>query len=99
MEHFSTSAAVYKYDREYSELARDRGLTVYEKAKLIGMRAYCISHGARAVSATSDSLLGDLSGLSSLEIAKREFECGVLPLRAVRYFPDGTIQEVYQVRK
>jgi DNA-directed RNA polymerase subunit K/omega len=57
--------------------------TKYERARLIGARALQISQGAPLLVQLSED---DLKGLkyNPIEIAKREYEAGVLPLTVRR---------------
>jgi DNA-directed RNA polymerase subunit K len=57
--------------------------TKYERARLIGARALQISQGAPILVKLSET---DLQALkyNPIEIAKREFEAGVLPLGVKR---------------
>lgn len=57
--------------------------TKYERARLIGARALQISQGAPLLVTLSED---DLKGLkyNPIEIAKREFEAGVMPLTVRR---------------
>jgi DNA-directed RNA polymerase subunit K/omega len=64
----------------------DGYVTKYEKARLIGARALQISMGAPFLIKMSKK---DLEGLkfNPLEIAKKEFEEGVLPMMIKRLKP------------
>ena len=64
----------------------DGYVTKYEKARLIGARALQISMGAPFLIKMSKK---DLEGLkfNPLEIAKKEFEEGVLPMSIKRLKP------------
>jgi DNA-directed RNA polymerase subunit K len=53
--------------------------TKYERARLIGARALQISQGAPLLLKLSDEELRGLK-FNPIELAKREFEAGVLPL-------------------
>jgi len=57
--------------------------TKYERARLIGARALQISQGAPLLIKFSDEELAALK-FNPIEIAKREFEMGVLPLDVKR---------------
>ncbi|MGV8150672.1 MAG: DNA-directed RNA polymerase subunit K [Candidatus Woesearchaeota archaeon] len=58
-------------------------LTKYEKARLIGARSMQISMGAPILIKTTPKLLEELK-YDPLEIAKLEFEEGVLPISIKR---------------
>lgn len=60
--------------------------TKYEKARLIGSRALQISMGAPFLIKLSKKDLEDLK-FNPVEIAKREFEKGVLPITVRRPLP------------
>jgi DNA-directed RNA polymerase subunit K/omega len=53
--------------------------TKYERARLIGARALQISQGAPLLVTLTEADLAALK-FNPIEIAKREFEAGVLPL-------------------
>jgi DNA-directed RNA polymerase subunit K/omega len=57
--------------------------TKYERARLIGARALQISQGAPILVTLSEEDLQQLK-FNPVEIAKREFEAGVLPLAVKR---------------
>jgi DNA-directed RNA polymerase I, II, and III subunit RPABC2 len=62
-------------------------LTKYEKARLIGSRAQQIANGAK--------ILIDIKGLSDpIEIAKKEYKKGLIPLILDREMPDGSIIKI-----
>ena len=61
-------------------------VTKYEKARLIGARALQISMGAPFLIKLSKKELEELR-YNSLEIAKKEFEEGVLPMQIKRLKP------------
>jgi len=60
--------------------------TKYEKARLIGARALQISMGAPFLIKLSKKQLEDLK-YNALEIAKKEFDEGVLPIEIKRLKP------------
>lgn len=57
--------------------------TKYERARLIGARALQISQGAPILVTLSEDDLKELK-YNPIEIAKREFDAGVLPLAIKR---------------
>ncbi len=64
------------------ELKLDK-LTKYEKARIIGARSMQISMGAPMMVKLTTKKLEDI-GYDPLEIAKMEFEEGVIPLDVIR---------------
>lgn len=60
--------------------------TKYERARMIGSRALQISMGAPFETKLTKKQLEDLR-FNPVEIAKKEFEEGVIPLTVVRPFP------------
>ena len=60
--------------------------TKYERARMIGSRALQISMGAPFETKLTKKQLEDLK-YNPVEIAKKEFEEGVIPLTVVRPFP------------
>ena len=58
-------------------------LTKYERARILGSRALQISMGAPYLVKLTEKDLEELR-YSPLEIAKKELEAGILPLRVVR---------------
>ncbi len=60
--------------------------TKYEKARLIGARALQLSMGAPFVFELSESELERMN-YNPIEIAKLEFERGVLPIEIIRPMP------------
>jgi DNA-directed RNA polymerase subunit K len=58
-------------------------LTKYEKARIIGARSLQISMGAPIMIKTSPKILEDLK-YDPLEIAKLEYEQGVMPIMLKR---------------
>ncbi|MGV8141979.1 MAG: DNA-directed RNA polymerase subunit K [Candidatus Woesearchaeota archaeon] len=66
------------------ELKLEKGkLTKYEKARIIGARSMQISMGAPIMMKLSQKRLEELK-YDPLEIAKLEFEEGVIPIEVVR---------------
>ncbi|MBN2422800.1 DNA-directed RNA polymerase subunit K [Candidatus Woesearchaeota archaeon] len=61
--------------------------TKYEKARMIGSRALQISQGAPFLIKLSKKELEDIQ-YSPLEIAKKEFEAGVIPITVKRTYPN-----------
>jgi DNA-directed RNA polymerase subunit K len=61
--------------------------TSYEKARLIGARALQISMGAPFALKLSDAELAAMS-YNPVEIAKREFAEGVIPMEVDRRLPE-----------
>ncbi len=66
--------------------------TKYEKARMIGSRALQISMGAPLMVEMSDNDLETI-GFNPIEIAKREFKAGVIPLTIRRPLPGQKKQE------
>lgn len=64
----------------------EKKYTKYEKARLIGSRALQISMGAPFLVKLSEEQLEDV-GYNPIEIAKIEFEKGVLPMTVRRKAP------------
>ncbi|PUA31143.1 MAG: hypothetical protein B9J98_07565 [Candidatus Terraquivivens tikiterensis] len=64
-----------------------KGLTRYEKARIIGGRALQLSLGAFPLVETRP-------GDTVIDIAKREFEAGVLPVIIRRKRPDGSYVDI-----
>lgn len=61
-------------------------LTKYERARIIGSRALQISMGAPFLVKLSEKELGELQ-YNPVEIAKIEFEKGVIPITVRRVLP------------
>ncbi len=61
-------------------------VTKYEKARIIGARALQIAMGAPVLIKLTPATLEDVR-YSSVEIAKREFEGGLLPISIKRPLP------------
>ena len=60
----------------------------YERTSLIGHRCNQLMQGAKPI-------LQDTAGLSSLEIAEKELQLGILPLLVCRKMPDVSEEEVW----
>ena len=63
-----------------------QGFTKYERARIIGSRALQISEGAPFLVKLNDKQLRVLK-YNPLEIAKLEFEAGVVPITVKRALP------------
>jgi len=61
-------------------------LTKFEKARVLSARAAQINQGAKVMVEVGTEI-------DALEIAKKEFAQGRLPVRVRRYLPDGTFEE------
>ena len=61
--------------------------TKYEKARVLGARALQISMGAPFLVKVSEEDLEKI-GYNPIEIAKKEFEAGVIPITIHRPFPE-----------
>ena len=64
----------------------DDEYTVYEKARVVGSRALQLSQGAKPLIDLSDKELDAIS-YNPIEIAKLEFDAGVVPLSVKRSLP------------
>lgn len=64
-------------------MKKDTHYTKYEKARLIGSRALQLSLGAPMRVKLSEQQLEELR-YNPLEIAKKEFAAGVIPMEVVR---------------
>ncbi len=62
--------------------------TKYEQARIIGARALQISMGAPFMIKFSDDELKKL-GYNAIEIAKLEFQQGLIPIKVSRPYPSG----------
>jgi DNA-directed RNA polymerase subunit K/omega len=60
--------------------------TVYEKARIIGSRALQLSQGAKTILKLSKKELEEI-GYNPIELAKREFESGKIPISVRRGLP------------
>jgi DNA-directed RNA polymerase subunit K len=69
-----------------SDDKKDFKFTKFEKARLIGSRALQISQGAPFLMKFSKKELEKM-GYDVIEIARREFEAGVLPIEIKRRLP------------
>lgn len=67
------------------KIAEDK-YTKYEKARIIGSRALQISMGAPFLIKMSEKELGEIN-YNPVEIAKREFKEGVIPMAVKRLLP------------
>lgn len=65
--------------------------TKYEIARMIGSRALQIAQGAPFALKLSEKDLEDI-GFNPIEIAKKEFEAGVLPLDVKRPMPKDKLK-------
>ena len=65
-------------------------MTKYEKAKVVGVRAAQLSHGAKP-------MIEDWKGKDPIAIAEAELEKGVCPLLIQRPLPNGTV-ETFKLR-
>ena len=73
-------------EKEIKETAEIKDYTKYEKARMIGSRALQIAMGAPFIIKISDDDLKRIN-YNPVEIAKIEFEKGVLPITVVRPLP------------
>ena len=64
-------------------------LTVYEKARIIGSRALQIAQGAKPFIDFSDKELVEMK-FNPIELAKKEFEAGKIPISVKRNLPKDT---------
>lgn len=67
-------------------MSETKQYTKYERARLIGSRALQISMGAPFLVKLSEKELEDIS-YNPIEIAKLEFEKGILPMTVKRLSP------------
>ncbi|MEM0089987.1 MAG: DNA-directed RNA polymerase subunit K [Nitrososphaerota archaeon] len=75
-------------EKEKKDLSIEyKGLTRYEKARIIGGRALQLSLGAFP-------LIETRPGDTVIDIAKRELEAGVLPIIIRRKRPDGSYVDI-----
>ena len=74
--------------------------TKYEKARILGSRALQISMGAPYLIKVSKKQLEELK-YNPLEIAKLEFEAGVVPITVLRPMPEieGMVEEVKETKE
>ncbi len=68
-------------------MAKKNDYTKYEKARMIGSRALQIAMGAPFLVKLSKKDLANI-GYNTIEIAKLEFEKGVLPITVKRPLPE-----------
>lgn len=73
--------------KEAAATAVAQRYTVYEKARLVGARALQISQGAPFAIKLSDEELAAMK-YNPVEIAKREFAEGVIPIDVKRKTPE-----------
>jgi DNA-directed RNA polymerase subunit K/omega len=71
-------------------------LTIYEKARIIGSRALQIAQGAKPFIDFSDEELHEMK-FNPIEVAKKEFEAGKIPISVKRNLPKDT-SKVYVQR-
>ena len=69
-----------------SKVEEEMRLTKYEKARIIGARALQLSMGAPFMIKLSEKDLRELR-YNTVEIAKKEFEAGVIPISVRRTLP------------
>jgi DNA-directed RNA polymerase subunit K/omega len=72
------------------ELSEDEH-TKYEKTRIIGSRALQISMGAPILVKLSQKDLEDIS-FNPIEIAKKEYAAGVIPMKVKRLPPQGRMR-------
>ena len=72
--------------RELNLSLKDKEFTSYEKARMIGSRALQLAQGAKPVIKISDKEFANLK-YNPVEIAKKEFAKGVIPLSVKRSLP------------
>ncbi len=76
-------------EKEKKDLSSEyKGLTKYEKTRIIGGRALQLSLGAFPLVETKP-------GDTVIDIAKRELEAGVLPIIIRRKRPDGSYVDIH----
>ena len=68
-------------------MAEEKPLTKYEMARIIGARALQISSGAPFLIKLSEDDLKELK-YNPIEIAKKEFDAGVIPIDVKRPMPE-----------
>ena len=64
-------------------------LTVYERARIIGSRALQIAQGAKPYMDFSQEELAQIK-FNPIEMAKKEFEAGKIPITVKRNLPKDT---------
>lgn len=67
----------------------DDEFTVFEKARIIGSRALQLAQGAKTFLKMTKKEQESL-GFNPIDIAKKEFEKGVIPISVIRSFPAST---------
>ncbi|MDO8660863.1 MAG: DNA-directed RNA polymerase subunit K [Candidatus Woesearchaeota archaeon] len=65
--------------------------TKYEVARMIGARALQIAQGAQFAITLSEKELEEI-GFNPIEIAKKEFDAGVIPLDVTRPMPKDRLK-------
>lgn len=73
-------------EKEYLKKKEIDEFTRFEKARIIGSRALQISDGAPILIKLSQKELEELK-YNPIEIAKKEFEAGVIPITVKRNLP------------
>jgi DNA-directed RNA polymerase subunit K len=75
---------------EYLYLSlEDDEFTIYERARIIGSRALQIAQGAKPFLDFSENELSELK-FNPIDIAKKEFEAGAIPISVKRNLPRDT---------
>lgn len=69
-------------------MADEEKFTKYEKARMIGSRALQIGMGAPFLVKVSEDDLKEMN-YNPIEIAKKEFEAGVIPITVKRPMPEA----------
>ena len=67
-------------------------MTKYEKARIIGSRALQLAMGAPFLLKIVEKDLEKIN-FNPIEIAKKEFEAGVIPISIVRHIPEHKLEE------
>jgi DNA-directed RNA polymerase subunit K/omega len=70
-----------------TRIEEQKSFTKYEKARILGSRALQISMGAPYLIKISKEKLEEIK-YNPLEIAKMEFEAGVIPITVIRPLPE-----------
>lgn len=84
-----SSKMVNKNEEQVHELKlslKDSEFTSYEKARMIGSRALQISQGAKPLITFTEEEMASFN-YNPIEIAKREFDLGIIPLSIKRSLP------------
>ena len=76
----------YSMVTKKSQKNQDQKFTKFERARLIGSRALQISEGAPFLMKITKKELEKI-GYDCIEIARKEFEAGVLPISIKRILP------------